>query len=34
MRNHVRRLIRWMDSHTLLAFNPAVQFRQQTPHQD
>jgi hypothetical protein len=31
MRNRVRRLIRWMDSYTLLAFNPAQQFRQLTP---
>jgi hypothetical protein len=31
MRNPVRRFIRWIDNHTLLAFNPGVQFRQQTP---
>jgi hypothetical protein len=31
MRQRVRKLIRWLDNHTLMAFNPAVQFRQQTP---
>jgi hypothetical protein len=28
MRLRVRRLIRWLDGYTLVAFNPAMQFRQ------
>lgn len=28
MRQRVRRLVRWMDNYTLMAFNPALQFRQ------
>jgi hypothetical protein len=31
MRKHMRRLLRWMDNHTLQTFNPAMQFRQQSP---
>ena len=31
MRDRMRRLLRWMDSNTLLAFNPGMQFRLQTP---
>jgi hypothetical protein len=32
MRQQVRRFIRWVDNYTLLVFNPAVGFRQLTPH--
>lgn len=28
MRYQLSRLIRWMDNHTLVAFNPAMGFRQ------
>lgn len=31
MRKNLRRLLRWMDQHPVWGFNPAVQFRQQTP---
>lgn len=31
MRQSVRRLIRWMDNYTLMAFNPALGFRSLTP---
>lgn len=31
MRDRMRRLLQWMDDYTLMAFNPGMQFRQQTP---
>lgn len=31
MKQRVRRLIRWMDNHTLMAFNPALGFRRLSP---
>jgi hypothetical protein len=31
MRKNMRRLLRWMDQHPLLPFNPTMQFSQ---HQD
>lgn len=31
MRDRARRLLRWLDNYTLLAFNPSMQFRQLTP---
>jgi hypothetical protein len=31
MRKNMRRLLRWMDKYSLQAFNPAMQFRQQSP---